>query len=91
MGIDLSAANVDCYRGVFLCPIGVCARRELDRAATGADESSAVSTVAHFCEVDAPAFDVDSAPGAPRSFIVVVEPARISTRVDLIKSSTRAN
>ena len=91
VGVDLPAANVDSYRRVLRCPIGFCACRELNGAATGTDESSAVSAGARFGKVDAPAGDVDGAPGAPRGFVIVVEPAGISSRVDLVKSPARAN
>ena len=89
--VNLSAANVDSYRRVFLCPIGFCACRKLNCAATSTDKGSTVSTVAYFCEVDAPAFDIDSTPSAPGSLIVVVQPAGISVRVYLVISATGTN
>ena len=89
--VNLSAANVDSYRRVFLCPIGLCTCRKLNRTATSTDKGSTVSTFAYFCEVDAPAFDIDSAPSAPGGLIVVVEPAGVSVRVHLVISATGTN
>ena len=89
--VNLSAANVDSDRRVFACPIGLCTCRKLNRTATSTDESSTVSTVAYFGEVDSPAFDIDSAPSAPGGLIVVVEPAGISIRVHLEVGTTGTN
>ena len=89
--VNLSAANVDSDRRVFLCPIGLCTCRKFNRTATSTDESPSVRPVAYFCQVDRPAFDIDSAPSAPGGLIVVVEPAGISIRVHLVVSTTGTN